>query len=30
MSKGVHDVFVMVINLLGFNLKLEHVTIGLF
>jgi hypothetical protein len=30
MSKGVHDMFVMVINLLRFNLKLEHVTIGLF
>jgi hypothetical protein len=30
MSKGVHDMFVMVINLLRFNSKLEHVTIGLF
>jgi hypothetical protein len=29
MSKGVHDVFVMVINLSRFNLKLEHVIIGL-
>jgi hypothetical protein len=30
MSKGVHDMFVMVINLSRFNSKLEHVTIGLF
>jgi hypothetical protein len=30
MSEGVHDMFVMVIYLSGFNLKPKHVTIGLF
>jgi hypothetical protein len=30
MSKGAHDVFVLVINFLGSNWKPKHVTLGLF
>jgi hypothetical protein len=30
MSKGVHDVFVLVIIFLGFNWKPKHVTVDLF
>jgi hypothetical protein len=30
MSKGAHDVFVLVINFLGSNWKPKHVTVGLF
>jgi hypothetical protein len=30
MSKGAHDVFVLVINFLGFDWKPKHVTFGLF
>jgi hypothetical protein len=30
MSKGAHDVFVLVIIFLGSNWKLKHVTLGLF
>jgi len=30
MSKGAHDVFVLVIIFLGFNWKPKHVTLGLF
>jgi len=29
-SKGAHDVFVLVINFLGFNWKPKHVTLDLF
>jgi len=30
MSKGAHDVFVLVMNFLGFDWKPKHVTFGLF
>jgi len=30
MSKGAHDVFILVINFLGSNWKPKHVTLGLF
>jgi len=30
MSKGAHDVFVLVINFLGFDWKPKHVILGLF
>ncbi len=30
MSKSEHDIFALVINLLGFNWKLKQVTINLF
>jgi len=30
MSKGAHDVFILVIIFLGFNWKPKHVTLGLF
>jgi len=30
MSKGAHDVFILVINFLGSYWKLKHVTFGLF
>jgi hypothetical protein len=30
MSKGAHDVFILVINFLGFYWKSKHVTFGLF
>jgi hypothetical protein len=30
MSKGAHDVFILVINFLGFSWKPKHVTLGLF
>ncbi len=30
MSKGAHDVFVLIMNFLGFDWKPKHVTFGLF
>jgi hypothetical protein len=30
MSKGAHDVFALVINILGFDWKLKQVILGLF
>jgi hypothetical protein len=30
MSKGTHDVFVLIISFLGFDWKPKHVTLGLF
>ncbi len=30
MSKGMHDIFTLVINFLGIDWQLKHVTLGLF